>query len=156
MTPEEKLKELGFELQEPNAPIANYVPWVRTGNLIYLSGQGPNRAGDTNATVYDGKLGERYGIEEGYQAAQQTAFNLLCALKAATGDLSKVSRIVKVLGMVNSAPDFADQPKVINGCSELLVEVFGDKGKHARSAVGMGALPNNIPVEIEFIAEVED
>ena len=156
MTPEEKLKELGFELQEPNAPIANYVPWVRTGNLIYLSGQGPNRAGDANATVYDGKLGERYGIEEGYQAAQQTAFNLLCALKAATGDLSKVSRIVKVLGMVNSAPDFADQPKVINGCSDLLVEVFGDKGKHARSAVGMGALPNNIPVEIEFIAEVED
>lgn len=156
MTPEEKLKELGFELQEPNAPIANYVPWVRTGNLIYLSGQGPNRAGDASATVYDGKLGERYGIEEGYQAAQQTAFNLLCALKAATGDLSKVSRIVKVLGMVNSTPDFADQPKVINGCSDLLVEVFGDKGKHARSAVGMGALPNNIPVEIEFIAEVED
>lgn len=156
MTPEEKLKELGLELRAPNAPIANYVPWVRTGNLVYLSGQGPNRAGDADATVYDGKVGERYGIEEGYEAARQTAYNLLCALKAATGDLSKVSRIVKVLGMVNSTPDFADQPKVINGCSDLLVEVFGDKGKHARSAVGMGALPNNIPVEIEFIAEVED
>ncbi len=155
MTPEEKLKELGFELQTPNAPIANYVPWVRTGNLIYLSGQGPNRAGDADADVYDGKVGERYGIDEGYKAAQQTAFNLLCALKDAAGDLSNVKRIVKVLGMVNSTPDFADQPKVINGCSDLLVEVFGEKGKHARSAVGMGALPNNIPVEIELIAEVE-
>ena len=156
MTPEEKLQELGFELQTPNAPIANYVPWVRTGNLIYLSGQGPNRAGDTSSPTYDGKLGERYGIEEGYKAAQLTALNLLCALKAATGDLSKVKRIVKVLGMVNSTPDFADQPKVINGCSDLLVQVFGDKGKHARSAVGMGSLPNNIPVEIEIIVEVED
>ena len=120
MTPEEKLQELGFELQTPNAPIANYVPWVRTGNLVYLSGQGPNRAGDTSSPTYDGKLGERYGIEEGYKAAQLTALNLLCALKAATGDLSKVKRIVKVLGMVNSTPDFADQPKVINGCSDLL------------------------------------
>ena len=156
MSPEEKLKELGFELKPPNAPVANYVPWVRTGNLVYLSGQGPNRAGDADAHVYDGKVGERYGIEEGYAAAQQTAFNLLCALKDATGDLSKVTRIVKVLGMVNSTPDFADQPKVINGCSDLLVEVYGDKGKHARSAVGMGALPNNIPVEIEIIVEVAD
>lgn len=156
MSPEEKLKELGFELRSPNAPVANYVPWVRTGNLVYLSGQGPNRAGDPDAHVYDGKVGERYGIEEGYAAAQQTAFNLLCALKDATGDLSKVTRIVKVLGMVNSTPDFADQPKVINGCSDLLVEVFGDKGKHARSAVGMGALPSNIPVEIEIIVEVAD
>ena len=155
MTPEEKLKELGFELQTPNAPIANYVPWVRTGNLIYLSGQGPNRAGDADADVYDGKVGERYGIDEGYKAAQLTAFNLLCALKDAAGELSNVKRIVKVLGMVNSTPDFADQPKVINGCSDLLVEVFGEKGKHARSAVGMGALPSNIPVEIELIAELE-
>lgn len=156
MTPEEKLKELGFELQAPNAPVANYVPWVRTGNLVYLSGQGPNRAGDSSGHVYDGKVGERYGIEEGYKAAQLTAINLLCALKDATGELSKVKRVVKVLGMVNSTPDFADQPKVMNGCSDLLVDVFGDKGRHARSAVGMGALPNNIPVEIEIIVEVED
>ena len=98
MTPEEKLQELGFELQTPNAPIANYVPWVRTGNLVYLSGQGPNRAGDTSSPTYDGKLGERYGIEEGYKAAQLTALNLLCALKAATGDLSKVKRISQSAG----------------------------------------------------------
>ena len=157
MTPEEKLKELGFELQTPNRAHRQLRSLgAHRKPESTCRAQGPNRQGDSDAETYDGKLGERYGIEEGYKAAQQTAFNLLCALKAATGDLSKVKRIVKVLGMVNSTPDFADQPKVINGCSDLLVEVFGDKGKHARSAVGMGALPNNIPVEIEFIAEVED
>jgi enamine deaminase RidA (YjgF/YER057c/UK114 family) len=156
MKAEQKLKELGLELQPPNKPIANYVPWVRTGNLVFLSGAGPNRPGDTRFKEYQGKLGREYSIEEGYQAARQTAYSLLCALKDAVGDLDKVKRVVKVLGMVNSVPEFGDQPKVINGCSDLLVEVFGEKGKHARSAVGMGALPNAIPVEIEMIVEVED
>ena len=130
------------------------MPFVRTGNLIFLAGLGPaNRPDGTSPT---GKLGQDFTVEEGYEAARLTGINQLARLKGAVGDLDKVKRVVKLLSMVNSAPDFGDQPAVANGCSDLLVEVFGDKGKHARSAVGMAALPDQIPVEIEMIVEVED
>lgn len=151
--PESKLKELNIELSTPSAPVANYVNAVRTGNLIFLAGKGPLRSDGTNIT---GKLGDNLTIEEGYEAARITGINQLSVLKAELGNLNKVKRIVKVLGMVNSTPDFTDQPKVVNGYSDLMVAVFGDRGKHARAAVGMGALPSNIAVEIEMIVEVED
>lgn len=149
---EKKLKDLGIQLMEPTKPLANYVKAVRTGNLLFLAGHGPTRADGTNIT---GKVGADLTIEQGYEAARQTAISLLSTLKGELGDLNKVKRVVKVLGMVNCPADFTDQPKVINGCSDLLVAVFGDKGKHARSAVGMGSLPSNIAVEIEIIVEVE-
>jgi enamine deaminase RidA (YjgF/YER057c/UK114 family) len=151
-TPEEKLKELKVELFKPTAPMANYVKVVRTGNLLFLSGHGPTRADGSNIT---GKVGRDLTTEQGYEAAKQTGIALLSTLKAEIGDLSKVKRIVKVLGMVNCTENFTDQPKVINGFSDLMVAVFGDKGRHARSAVGMYALPSNIAVEIEMIVEVE-
>ena len=151
-TPEQKLKELNIELFKPTAPMANYVRAVRTGNLIFLAGHGPTRADGTNI---QGKVGKDLTIEQGYDAARQTGIALLSTLKSEVGDLSKVKRIVKVLGMVNCTEDFRDQPKVINGFSDLMVAVFGEKGKHARSAVGMYALPSNISVEIEMIVEVE-
>lgn len=151
-TPEAKLKELNIELFKPTAPMANYVRAVRTGNLIFLAGHGPTRADGTNI---QGKVGKDLTIEQGYDAARQTGIALLSTLKSEVGDLSKVKRIVKVLGMVNCTEDFKDQPKVINGFSDLMVAVFGEKGKHARSAVGMYALPSNISVEIEMIVEVE-
>jgi enamine deaminase RidA (YjgF/YER057c/UK114 family) len=150
---EAKLKELGIELPPAVTPVANYVPAVRTGNLVFLSGHGPF---DENGTLITGKVGSDLTVEQGYQAARQVAIGLLGSLKAAIGDLDKVKQVVKLLGLVNCGPDFADQPKVINGASDFLVEVFGDKGKHARSAVGMNALPLNIAVEIEMIVEVED
>lgn len=149
---DKKLKEAGVTLMTPSKPMANYVKAVRTGNLIYLAGHGPTRADGTNVT---GKVGRDLTIEQGYDAAKLTAVGLLSTLKAEIGDLNKVKRIVKVLGMVNCHSDFTDHPKVINGCSDLLVAVFGDKGKHARSAVGMNSLPSNIAVEIEIIVEVE-
>ncbi len=152
MTPEERLKEKGLELPVPPKPVANYVPCVRTGNLVFLSGHGPNRPGGPN---WRGKVGADVTVEEGYAAAQSAALNLLSSLSGEIGQLSKVRRIVKLLGMVNSAPGFGDQPKVINGASDLLVDLFGDRGRHARSAVGMGSLPGGIPVEIEMIVEVE-
>ncbi|QSE98024.1 RidA family protein [Fulvivirga lutea] len=152
-TPEEKIKELGYELFQPHKPIANYVKAVRTGNLVFLAGHGPGRADGTNVK---GRLGEDLSIEQGYEAAQISAIALLSSLKAEIGDLNKVKRIVKVTGMVNSTADFYDQPKVINGCSDLLVKIFGEKGKHVRAAVGMVSLPNNIAVEIEMIVEVEE
>lgn len=151
-TPEANLKELNIELFKPAAPMANYVRAVRTGNLIFLAGHGPTRADGTNI---QGKVGKDLTVEQGYEAAQQAAIALLSTLKSEVGDLSKVKRIVKVLGMVNCTEDFKDQPKVINGFSDLMVQVFGEKGKHARSAVGMYALPSNIAVEIEMIVEVE-
>ncbi|MBX2961114.1 MAG: RidA family protein [Cyclobacteriaceae bacterium] len=151
-SPEAKLKELKIELFTPPAPMANYVRAVRTGNLIYLAGHGPTRADGTNI---QGKVGRDLTVEQGYDAAKQTGIALLSTLKSEIGDLSKVKRIVKVLGMVNCTEDFKDQPKVINGFSDLMVAVFGEKGKHARSAVGMYALPSNIAVEIEIIVEVE-
>lgn len=151
--PEAKLQELGIELNTPSAPVANYVNAVRVGNLIFLSGKGPKKADGENIT---GKIGTDLTIEEGYEAARIVGINQLSVLKAELGNLNKVKRCVKVLGMVNAAPDFTDQPKVINGYSDLMVAVFGDKGKHARAAVGMGSLPSNIAVEIEMIVEVQD
>lgn len=147
-----KLSELGIKLPEPTKPMANYVKAVRTGNLIYLAGHGPTKPDGSNIT---GKVGRDLTIEEGYQAARLTAINLIATLKSEVGDLNKVKRIVKVLGMVNCHSDFTEQPKVINGASDLFVGLFGDKGKHARSAVGMGSLPSNIAVEIEIVVEVE-
>ena len=151
-TPEERLKEKGITLTAPGAPVANYVNVVRVGNLLFLSGKGPTRPDGTNIT---GKVGRELTVEQGYDAAKLVAINHLAVLKAELGDLSKVKHIVKVLGMVNCTEDFKDQPKVINGYSDLMVAIFGDKGKHARSAVGMYALPMNIAVEVEVIVEVE-
>jgi enamine deaminase RidA (YjgF/YER057c/UK114 family) len=153
MTPEERLHELGITLPEPPPPIGTYVGGVRTGNLLFLSGKGPDLQGGRQ---WRGKLGAQLTTEEGAQAARDTMLNLLAVLQAELGELSRVRRIVKLLGMVNSTPEFAEQPKVINGASDLLVEVFGEQGRHARSAVGMAALPNGIPVEIEMIVEVSD
>jgi enamine deaminase RidA (YjgF/YER057c/UK114 family) len=151
--PESKLKELGISLPVMSKPVANYVKYVQTGKLIYLSGHGPKNSKGEDIT---GKVGDGATIEQGYEAARACAIQLISTLKDATGgDLKKVKRIVKILGMVNCTPGFTDQPKVMNGCSDLLVAVFGEKGKHARSAVGMNALPNNIMVEIEMIVEVE-
>ncbi|RCR69095.1 RidA family protein [Larkinella punicea] len=149
---EAKLKEQGIELAKPTASLANYVKAVRTGNLIFLSGHVSNRA---DGTGIKGKLGKELTVEQGYEAAKLSAIGLLSSLKAEIGDLNKVKRIVKVLGMVNSTPEFADHPKVVNGCSDLFVKVFGDKGKHARSAVGVAALPSDYAVEVEMIVEVE-
>jgi len=151
--PEAKLKELGISLPAMSKPVANYVKYVQTGKLIYLSGHGPKNNKGEDIT---GKLGDGISIEQGYEAARACGIQLLATLKDATGgDLKRVKRIVKILGMVNCTNTFTDQPKVMNGCSDLLVAVFGEKGKHARSAVGMNALPNNIVVEIEMIVEVE-
>ncbi len=150
-SPEQELEALGIELFTPPKPIANYVKAVRTGNLVFLAGHGPGKADGTNIK---GRLGDDLTIEQGYEAARVAAIAMLSSLKAEIGDLGKVIRIVKVTGMVNSTPDFYDQPKVINGCSDLLVEIFGEKGKHARAAVGMASLPSNIAVEIEMIVEV--
>ncbi len=152
-TPEENLEKLNIELFTPAAPMANYVRAVRTGNLVFMAGHGPTKADGSNIK---GRLGADMTVEEGQAAARQTAIALLSSLKAEIGDLSKVKRIVKVFGMVNSTADFYDQPKVINGCSDLLVAVFGEKGKHARAAVGMVSLPSNIAVEIEMIVELEE
>ena len=153
MTPEERIAELGYTLPKAPAPIANYVGAVQTGSLLFLSGKGPDVDGQPQLR---GKVGAELTVEEGYQAARGCMLNLLAVLKEELGDLSRVTRIVKLLGMVNSAPDFGDHPKVINGASDLLVEVFGERGRHARSAVGMAALPGGIPVEIEVIVELSD
>ena len=152
---ESRLEQLGISLPAEPVPIANYVPGVRTGNLVYLSGLGP--ASRPDGTTPSGKVGRDLTTEEGYEAARLTGINILARMKGELlGDLDKVRRVVKLLGMVNSAPDFNQQPAVVNGCSDLLVEVFGERGRHARSAVGMASLPNDIPVEIEVIIEVED
>ncbi len=132
--------------------MGNYVHAVRTGNLLFLSGKGPRKA---EGGVSTGKVGSDVTLEQGYQDARSVGITLLAVMENELGSLDNVTRIVKVLGMVNSAPDFTDHPKVINGCSDLFVEVFGDKGRHARSAVGLAALPSNITVEIEVIVEVE-
>ncbi|UCH21881.1 MAG: RidA family protein [Deltaproteobacteria bacterium] len=152
MKPEAKLKEMGIELPSPVTPEANYIKAVRTDNLIFLSGHDPRRP---DGTLITGKLGQDLNLEQGYEAARRTVVNLLASLKKELGDLDKIRRIVKLLAMVNCTPDFYDQPKVINGASDLLVEVFGPAGKHARSAVGTISLPGNIAVEIEMIVEVE-
>ena len=150
---ETKLKEKGIVLVPPSSPVANYVNAVRVGNLLYLAGKGPTKADNTNIT---GKVGKDLTIEQGYEAARLTAINHLAVIKNELGSLNKVKRIVKVLGMVNCTEDFKDQPKVINGYSDLMVEIFGENGKHARSAVGMYALPFNMAVEIEVIVEIAE
>jgi enamine deaminase RidA (YjgF/YER057c/UK114 family) len=150
---EEKLREKGLELPAPPKPVANYVTAVRTGNFVFLSGHGPFRG---DGTLITGRVGTDLTLDQGYEASQRTMLLLLASLKAELGDLGKVRRVVKLLGLVNCTPDFVDQPKVINGASDLLVHVFGDKGKHARSAVGVNVLPFNTPVEIEMIVEFED
>ena len=151
--PEAKLKELGIELKIPSTPVANYVHAVRTGNLLFLAGKGPKKADGKNIV---GKLGADLTIEEGYEAAYWAGINQLAVLKAELGNLNKVKRIVKVKGMVNAIPEFIDQSKVVNGYSDLMVAVFGEKGKHARAAVGMGSLPGNMAVEVEMIVEIQD
>lgn len=147
-TPEERLAALGLALPEVPVPVANYVPFRWAGSLLYLSGQGPKQP---DGTFLVGRLGEGATIEDGYRAARLTGLQLLAVAKLALGELSRVEAVVKLLGMVNATPDFAEHPKVINGCSDLLVEVLGGAGRHARSAVGMGSLPNRIMVEIEAI-----
>ena len=151
--PESKLKELGIELMIPSDPVANYVNTVRSGNLLFISGKGPLK---NDGEYIKGKLGYDLSIDEGYEAARATAINLISTIKSAVGDLKNVKKIVRVNGMVNSASNFTDQPKVINGCSDLLVEVFGDRGKHTRVALGMNSLPMNIAVEIDLIIEIEN
>lgn len=149
---EQRLKELGIKLPEVSAPVANYVNAVQSGSLLFLAGKGPKKFDGTYIT---GKVGSDLTEEEGQEAARLTGINQLAVLKAELGDLNRVKRIVKVTGMVNSTSDFGNQPEVINGFSDLMVEVFGEKGKHARAAVGMASLPRNIAVEIEMIVEVE-
>jgi enamine deaminase RidA (YjgF/YER057c/UK114 family) len=153
MSAEKKLTELNIDLGAVSAPVANYVNAVRTGNLLYLAGKGPRPGQDGRRPK--GKVGRDYTVEEAYQHARTVGLDLLAVLRQELGSLDKVKRVVKVLGMVNASPEFEDHPKVINGCSDLFVQVLGDKGKHARSAVGMGSLPMGIPVEIEVIVEVE-
>lgn len=150
-TAEARLRERGIELPRVTAPVANYVPHVRTGNLVFLAGTGPVTPDGKFVT---GKVGKDTTVEEAYGHARLTGLALLAILRAAVGSLDTVSRAVKVLGMVNCVPEFTDHPKVINGCSDLFVEVFGERGRHARSAVGMGSLPFGISVEIEAIFEV--
>jgi enamine deaminase RidA (YjgF/YER057c/UK114 family) len=151
-TPEERVRELGLEVPDVVAPLASYVPTARTGNLVYTSGQLPIVEGKLLAT---GKVGAEIGEEQAAELARAAALNAIAAVKAEVGELSRVRRIVKVVGFVASAPDFYGQPQVINGASDLLGEVFGDAGRHARSAVGVAVLPRNAPVEVELIAEVE-
>jgi enamine deaminase RidA (YjgF/YER057c/UK114 family) len=151
-TPYDRLKALGLTLPTPAVPVANYVPYVLANGFLYLSGQGPRRPDGTMAT---GKVGAEVSTEQAYLDAQLTGLNLLAVAHLALGDLARVRRVVKVLGMVNAVPDYPDHPKVINGCSDLFVNVLGDAGRHARSAVGMGSLPGRISVEIEAILQVD-
>jgi len=147
-----RLAELDITLPEATKPVANYVPYVRTGSLLFISGQGPFKNGEV---AYKGKLGRDWTAEQGYEAARLTGTHILAQARAALdGDLDRVVRIVKLVGFVSSVPEFTDQPKVINGCSDLMVEIFGDKGRHARSAVATPVLPMDFAVEIEAIIEV--
>ena len=150
---DKRLAELGIVLPTPAKPIANYVPWVKTGNLVYISGQGAVRDGKIE---YTGRVGDTVSIEDAIASARLTAINIIAHLRdACGGDLDRVKRIVKLLGLVNCTPTFGDHPKVINGASDLMVEVFGDKGRHARSAVGAPSLPFGLSVEVEAIVEIE-
>jgi enamine deaminase RidA (YjgF/YER057c/UK114 family) len=152
MSAEARLKELGIVLPKVPTPVANYVPFRQVGNLLYLSGQGPR---DEKGGFLSGKVDTEVSVDEAYRRARIVGLGLLAATREALGSLDRVEAVIKLLGMVNSAPTFGQQPKVINGCSDLFVEVFGDAGRHARSAVGMGALPNQISVEIEAILAVK-
>lgn len=148
MTPHQRLASLGIELPPAPPPIANFVTHVIEGNVLYLSGQGPR---EVDGYLHTGKVGSDVTVEKAYSDARLTGINLLAVMHDALGDLSRVRRVVKLLGMVNAAPDFLDHPQVINGCSDLFNDVFGEAGQHARSAVGFGSLPGNITVEIEAI-----
>ena len=151
---ERKLAEMGLELPPPAQPLGSYVSAVRTGNLLFLAGHGP--AAPDGSISHKGKLGREVSVEQGYEAAKNTGLNLLSTTKVALGDLDKVRRVVKLLSMVNCVPDFVETAPVANGCSDLLISLYGDAGKHGRSAVGMASLPSGIPVEIEMILEVAD
>ncbi|WP_353644717.1 RidA family protein [Mesorhizobium sp. WSM2239] len=151
-TPYDRLKALGITLPGAPPPIANFVTHVLEGNLLYLSGQGPSEA---DGSLHTGKVGAEISTEAAYAHARLTGINLIAVMHEALGDLSRVRRIVKLFGMVNATPDFSNHPSVINGCSDLLIEVFGDRGVHARSAVGHGSLPGRITVEIEAIVAVD-
>lgn len=152
MTTEDKLRDLGLELPSQGPAVGNYVSAVRTGNLVFVSGHGPYKDGKY---IYHGKLGREVDTATGYEAARLVMLNCLAGLKTEIGDLERVTRIVRVFGMVNSTPDFDEQPRVIDGASDLLTEIFGDRGKHARAAIGMVALPMGISVEIEMVVEVD-
>ena len=150
---ENRLEEIGIELPPPVKPMANYVTTVQTGNLVFTSGHGPV---SMSGELEKGQLGTDMTIEEGYQSARLVGLGLISTLKDTLGDLDRIKQVIKIVGFVNSTPDFLDHPKIVNGVSDLFVEVFGDKGKHARSAVGMVQLPGGIPVEVEVIVEIED
>lgn len=152
-SPYDRLLALGITLPDAPPPIANFVTHVLEGNMLYLSGQGPR---EQDGTLHTGKVGDDQSVAAAYDHARLTGINLLAVMHHALGDLGRVKRVVKLLGMVNAVPDFADHPNVINGCSDLFIEVFGDKGQHARSAVGLGSLPGNITVEIEAIIALND
>jgi enamine deaminase RidA (YjgF/YER057c/UK114 family) len=156
MEVEKKLAEMGLTLPPAPTPVANYVPAVRTANLLFVSGHGPGVVKDGKVEYIRGKLGKELTVEQGYEAAKQVMLNILQSVKGVIGDLDKVRRVVKVLGFVNCTEDFLDHPQVINGASDLLVALYGERGRHARSAVGMQQLPFGIAVEIEMVAEVED
>jgi enamine deaminase RidA (YjgF/YER057c/UK114 family) len=148
MSAQARIAQLGLVLPPPNAPIGNYVPFRIGGNVLYLSGVGPRK---TDGTMTTGKVGAGVSVEKAYEAARDCGLQLLRNMEVALGSLDRVDTVLKVLGMVNAAPDFGEHPKVINGCTDLFVEVFGENGRPARSAVGMGSLPGNISVEIEAI-----
>lgn len=151
--PEDKLKELGLTLPAIGTPIANFVHCRRVGDLLYISGQGPR---ENDGTLHTGRLGENTSIEDAYRHAQLVGLNIISIVKNEVGDLGRVKGWVKLFGMVNATPAFGDHPKVINGCSDLLVKVFGDRGRHARSAVGFSGLPGGITVEIEAIVQIKE
>jgi enamine deaminase RidA (YjgF/YER057c/UK114 family) len=153
MSAEAKLKELGLQLPSPPFPVASYLPWRRAGQLLYLSGQGPR---DEAGKISVGRLGRDCSVERGYADARRVGLQLLSTIRAAIGSLDHVEAVIKLLGMVNAEPDFGEQPQVINGCSDVLIEVLGERGKHARSAVGMGSLPGAMTVEVEVIILVKD
>jgi len=154
MTAEDRVRELGLDLSRPATPVANYAPTVRTGNLVFTSGHVP--AAGPDGSRPSGKLGADFDVEQGYQIARSVAVAMLASLRAEIGSLDRVRRVVKLLGMVNATADFTQHPRVVNGASDLLVEVFGEAiGKHARSAIGVASLPAGVPVEIEMVAEVE-
>ncbi len=152
MSVQERLRELAIELPEPPPPAGNYVGAVTTGNLVFVAGHGPRGGGGEYA---GGKVGEVFTVEQAHQLARLVGLNALASLKAEIGDLDRVRRVVKILGMVNAVPDFQNHPEVIDGFSNLMVEIFGDKGRGARSAVGMGSLPFQIPVEVEMIVKID-
>ncbi len=150
---EKRIEELNITLQKSGKPIANYLNAVQTGNLIFLSGKGPR---DKDGNLITGKLGKDLTVEQGYDAARLVAITQLSVLKEQIGDLNKIEKIVKVFGMVNADSDFINHPEVINGFSDLMVEVFGERGKHARAAVGMGSLPRNIACEIDMVVQIKE